>query len=473
MPFSNAIRRTFEFIVKIKIVGGIVMEIDNQKLQRTMTSRHIMMMALGGAIGAGLFKGSSSAIDMAGPSVIIAYLIGGIILLFVLQGLAEMAVRNSNARTFRDLVESILGKYPAYFLDWIYWKMWVLNITAEAIVAAIFIQYWLPEYPIWILALMVSVIVTAINLLSVKVFAETEYWLALIKITVIVVFIIAGFILLFVSFGNHTAVGFSNLTNHGGFFPNGPSGIITAMLVVIYSYGGTEIIGVTLAETKNPEKVVPKAVRNTLFRIISFYIIPFFIIVSLIPWTEVNGVPESPFVMVFNMIGIPGADHIMNAVILLAIISSMNSGLYGASRVLYTQAMDGLIPSIFSRLSNRRVPVYAILICTSFLYIGVIISLFAGSKTFDYLMGSLGYTVLFIWLIIATAHLKSRKKMPEHTNGYKVKFFPYTTWIAIIALCAILIGIVCTTSIIVTSITLAIYIIITLTYIFKGRFHNI
>ncbi|MEY9975163.1 amino acid permease [Lysinibacillus sp. RC79] len=448
------------------------MENDNQKLKRTMTSRHITMMALGGAIGAGLFKGSSTAIDMAGPSVLIAYLIGGIILLFVMQGLAEMAVRNSEARTFRDLVQAVLGKYPAYFLDWIYWKMWVLNIAAEAVVAAIFIQYWLPDYPIWILALSVSVLVTAINLLSVKVFAETEYWLALIKITVIVVFIIAGLILLLVTFGNHTAVGFSNLTEHGGFFPNGSMGLIAAMLVVIYSYGGTEIIGITLAETKNPEKVVPKAVRSTLVRIVTFYLIPFFIIVSLIPWNEVNGVPESPFVMVFKMIGIPGADHIMNAVVLLAIISSMNSGLYGSSRVLYTQAVDGRVPKIFAHLSKRKVPVYAILMCTLALYIAVIFSLFAGSKTFDFLMGSLGYTVLFIWLIIAIAHLKSRKKQPEKTSTYAVKWFPYTTWIAIIALSAILIGIIFTTSIIVTGITLAIYLFITLTYVFKGRFQE-
>ncbi|ALS78495.1 amino acid permease [Planococcus kocurii] len=448
------------------------MENNNEKLQRTMTSRHIMMMALGGAIGAGLFKGSSAAIDMAGPAVLIAYLIGGIILLFVMQGLAEMAVRNSEARTFRDLVQSILGKYPAYFLDWIYWKMWVLNIAAESVVAAIFIQYWLPNYPIWILALSVSILVTVINLLSVKVFAETEYWLALIKIAVIVVFIVAGLILLLVTFGNHTAIGFSNLTDHGGFLPNGPSGLVAAMLVVIYSYGGTEIIGITLAETKNPEKAVPKAVGGTLVRIISFYLLPFFIIVSLIPWNEVNGVPESPFVMVFKMIGVPGADHIMNAVVILAIISSMNSGLYGSSRVLYTQAADGRIPKIFGHLSKRKVPVYAIFMCTVALYAGVIISLFAGSKTFEFLMGSLGYTVLFIWLIIAVAHLKSRKIHPEKTSAYAVKWFPYTTWAAIIALSAILIGIVATTPIVITGVTLSIYIFITLTYIFKGRFHE-
>jgi len=249
-------------------------------------------------------------------------------------------------------------------------------------------------------------------------------------------------------------------------------GLIAAMLVVIYSYGGTEIIGITLAETKNPEKVVPKAVRSTLVRIVTFYLVPFFIIVSLIPWNEVNGVPESPFVMVFKMVGIPGADHIMNAVVLLAIISSMNSGLYGSSRVLYTQAVDGRVPKIFAHLSKRKVPVYAILMCTLALYIAVIFSLFAGSKTFDFLMGSLGYTVLFIWLIIAIAHLKSRKIQPEKTSSYAVKWFPYTTWIAIIALSAILIGIIFTTSIIVTGITLAIYLFITLTYVFKGRFHE-
>jgi amino acid transporter, AAT family len=442
------------------------MEKNTQNLQRTMTSRHIMMMAIGGSIGAGLFKGSSEAIDMAGPAVVLAYLIGGILLLFVMQGLAEMAVQNSGARTFRDLVQSVLGVFPAYFLDWIYWKMWVLNIAAEAVVAGIFLQYWFSETPIWVLALLVSVSVTIVNLLSVKIFAETEYWLALIKISVIVIFILSGIMLLFVSIGGHTAPSFSHLTSHGGFFPNGTGGLMTAMLVVIYSYGGTEIIGVTLAETKNPENVVPKAVRSTLTRIIAFYIFPFFIIVGLIPWNQVNGVEQSPFVTVFQLIGIPGADHMMNAVILLAIISSMNAGLYGSSRVLYTQAVDGRVPKMFARLSMKKVPFFAILMCTASLYAGVLISIFAGSQTFKYLMGSLGYTVLFIWLIIAFAHLKSRKHKAK-VEGYYVKWFPFTTWIAIVSLITILIGIVWTSPIMITVFTLGIYLLITATYIYR------
>ncbi|WP_440604537.1 amino acid permease [Bacillus sp. GB_SG_008] len=434
-----------------------------ESLTRTITARHIMMMALGGTIGAGLFKGSSTAIDMAGPSVIIAYLFGGIILMFVMKGMAHMALENRQARTFRDLIQPVLGKYAGYFLDWIYWKMWVLNIAAESLVAATFLQYWFPNIQIWVLSLIVSIAVTIVNLFSVKLFAETEYWLALLKITVIVLFIIFGFIVLFVPFQTHTAIGFSNLSSHGGFFPNGMHGLISAMLVVIYSYGGAEMIGVTLAETKNPEKAIPKAVRGTLIRIISFYILPFFIIVSLIPWNQVNGVPESPFVMVFKAIGIPYADHVMNAIILLAIISSMNAGLYASSRIVYTQAQDGQLPKIFTKLSPKKVPIYAILACTSSLYVGVLISLFAGSKTFNYLMGSLAYTVLCIWIIITLAYLKIRVQQWKQ-NTYSARYFPYTTLVSLLILISILVSVVATTSIMVTIITFCIYLLITLIY---------
>ncbi|MBP1082342.1 AAT family amino acid transporter [Bacillus capparidis] len=438
---------------------------ESISLKRSMTTRHIMMMALGGAIGAGLFKGSSVAVDMAGPAVLIAYLIGGMILLFIMQGLADMTIKNKQARTFHDLIEPAIGSYPAYFLDWIYWKMWVLNIAAEAIVSAMFLQYWFPQYPIWALALIISIAVTIVNLLSVKIFAETEYWLAFLKISVIIIFIMAGLFLMFVTTSNHQAVGLSNLTRHGGFFPNGIDGLVIAMLVVIYSYGGTELIGVTLGETKNPEKVIPKATRGTLTRIVAFYLLPFFIIVSLIPWNQVNNATESPFVTVFDLLGIPYAADIMNGVILLALVSSMNSGLYASSRVIYTQAIDGSIAKIFSKLSIKKVPTYAILLCTSSLYIGVLISIIAGENTFNYLMGSLGYTVLFIWLIIASAHFKSCMQQ----NSIEKRKFPITTLIAIISLLLILAGVIITTKIIITFITLIIYLAITAVYIIKRK----
>lgn len=241
------------------------------------------------------------------------------------------------------------------------------------------------------------------------------------------------------------------------------------MLVVVYSYGGTEMIGVTLAETKNPEKVIPKAIQSTFVRIIGFYVLPFFIIVSLIPWNQVNNEQVSPFVTVFATIGVPYASDIMNGIILLAILSSMNSGLYASSRVLYTQAMDGRVWKGFSKLSKQQVPVRAILVCTSTLYAAVLISLFVGSQTFNYLMGSLSYTVLFIWFIIAVGHLKSRSV--TEPGGYRVKLYPFTTWFSVIAIIAIFIGVVSTTPIVQTMVTMGIYLIITLSFfINKKRF---
>jgi len=444
------------------------MEKGNQQLKRTLQARHIMMLALGGAIGAGLFKGSSAAIDIAGPAVIVAYLIGGIILLFIMQGLAEMAVKNPNARTFRDLVQPILGNFSAHFLDWIYWKMWVLNIAAEGIVAAMFIQYWFPSAPTWLLVLLIAILITLLNVFSVKLFAEAEYWMASVKIAVIVLFIIFGVLLLFVPFQGHEPTGFANLTAHDGFFPNGTKGLIAAMLVVVYSYGGTEMIGVTLAEAQNPEKVIPKAIRNTFVRIVGFYVLPFLIIVSLMPWDKVNESSQSPFVIVFDSIGIPYASDIMNAIILLAIFSSMNSGLYASSRVLFTQSEDGKVPKIFSKLSKKRVPFVSVITCTAALYVGVLISFVAGDQTFNYLMGSLSYTVLFIWFFITLAHLRSRNKADVDVQKYHVKWFPYTTWFALICIIAIFFGILFTTSIIQTIITMCIYLVITLSYFYQN-----
>lgn len=439
------------------------MESNQQHLKRTMKERHIMMIALGGAIGAGIFKGSSSAINMAGPAVVLAYILGGIIMFFVMQGLAEMAVRNTKARTFRDLIEPILGSHAGYFIGWTYWVFWVCAMSAEAVASASFLQYWFPEQPIWVLSLIVSIFITLLNLFSVKIFAETESWFASIKIAVIILFILFGAIVLFVPMGGHPAVGFSNLVSHGGFMPNGIFGIISAMLVVVFSYGGTEMIGVTLAETHNPEKVIPKAVRSTFIRILSFYVLPFLVIVSLIPWDQVSAAKESPFVTVFEMMGVPFVGHLMNAVMLTAVLSAMNTGMYAASRILYTQSIDGRAWKTFSKLSKRHVPVNAILASTFTLYIGVMISFFAGGNTFEYLMASLGYTILIIWFFICVGHLKSRRNVSELT-GYYVRLYPYTTWIAILAIIAIFIGVVFTTPVWGTVVTLGLYLLISLSY---------
>lgn len=415
---------------------------NREELSRSLTSRHITMMALGGVIGAGIFKGSSSSIATAGPGVIISYLIGGIILLFVIQGLAEMTIRHPHARNFRDLLEPILGRFAGYTAGWMYWITWVLVMAAEIAAAAVFLQYWFDQIPLWVLSLIISLIITGINLFQVHVYGETEFWLAGIKILVLILFTLLGGALLFTGFGDHPAAGLTNLTAHGGFFPNGIMGIASSMLIVMFSFGGAEMIGMTLGEMKNPEKVIPRVARTVITRIIIFYILPIFVIVSLVPWNQMG--ENSPFVTVFQAIGIPYVDHIMNFVLLTAVISAANSGMYAASRMLYSQARSGQAPKFLAKLSKQKVPVNALLFSTSFLYLGVIISFFAKGKTFDYLMVIPAYSMLLIWILLLVAHLKSRSQGID-LNQYHVKLFPITSWIGLITLAIISIGVIVTT----------------------------
>ncbi|MGB8956345.1 MAG: amino acid permease [Tumebacillaceae bacterium] len=438
---------------------------DNQnELARSLKARHITMIALGGAIGAGMFKGSSSSISLAGPGVVLAYLLVGLVLLTVMQGLAEMVVRNSNARTFRELIEPILGRFAGHLVGWMYWMDWVLVLAAECATAAVFLNFWFTNIPLWLLSLIVAVAVTALNLFQVNVFGETEFWFAGIKIAVLLLFILLGGSLLFTGYGDLPAPGFSHLTDAGGFFPNGFGGIVSALLIVLFSFGGIEMIGMTLGETKDAQKIIPKVARSVIFRILVFYVLPLLVIVSLVPWNQL-GNQDSPFVTVFQAVGIPAVSHIMNFVMLTAVLSAANTGMYAASRMLYTQATSGQAPRYFAKLSKNQVPVRALLVSTSFLYVGVIIAFFAKGETFNYLMVIPGYSVLMVWILLLLAHLKSRGQNTD-LSGYHVKWFPYTTLFALIALLAMFVGIVITTPLPGTLISLGLVALIALSYRF-------
>ena len=228
------------------------------ELSRSLQARHITMIALGGAVGAGMFQGSSQSITLAGPSVILAYSLGGLILLFVMRSLAALVVNHPRAGTFRELVEPVLGSFSGYFIGWIYFLVWVLVMAAEVTASAMFLQHWFTSVPLWALSLVVSALITLLNLFPVRWFGEAESWLAGIKIATLTVFVLIGGALVFGAFGAEEAVGLQNLTDHGGFMPNGWSGLMSAMLVVIFSFGGMEIVGITLGETQNPEKIIPR-----------------------------------------------------------------------------------------------------------------------------------------------------------------------------------------------------------------------
>jgi AAT family amino acid transporter len=429
-----------------------------QSLERRLKPRHIMMITLGGTIGAGIFKGSSSAIEVAGPSVLVAYLVGGVILYVVMRSMAELALKNPQAKTLRDIVEPIIGPFAGYVLGWVYWIDWVLVMAAETAAASSFLQYWFPTVPLWILALIISIAMTALNLFEVNIYGEAEYWLAGVKIATLALFVILGGTLIFSKYSLHHAA--ANLVGHGGFFPHGLLGVASAMLVVMFSFGGIEMIGMTMGETKDPERTIPRAVRGVIVRVLLFYVLPILVILSLVPW-DALGKAQSPFVSVFQEVGIPYVGDIMNFVLLTAVLSAVNTGMYATSRMLYTQASLGNAPRAFAVLSRRKVPVRALLFSTAFLYIGVIVAFFAKGNTFDYLMVFPGYTVILVWALLAFARLKSGNLAPS-------------VLISFILILAILLGVLWTTPVMGTVITVLVVVAVSVSYLFqeRPRLHN-
>ncbi|HAQ6622035.1 TPA: amino acid permease [Enterococcus faecium] len=433
---------------------------EDKKLKKQLSSRHITMLALGGAIGAGLFKGSGEAIGIAGPSVLIAFLIGGLILYIVMKGLGKIVLSGGDTHHgLSGLIRPYLGAHSADFTDWVYWSMWIINIIAEAVAAASFLQLWFPHIPAWVFVFMLAVLTTIINLYSVRLFAETEYWLAFAKISVIILLIIfATYLVGQQMLGTGVFPTLQQLTDHGGFTPHGMKGIISSLLVVIYSYGGSELIAITVSEADDPKRAIPKAIKGVMGRIISFYIIPLFLLLILFPWNTLAGTNVSPFVMVFEKMNIPFAADIVNFVIVLALFSSINSGVYASSRISFFRLKDRKGSSRkLAVLNKHQVPQRAVLFCTSVLYLGVALSYFVGDKLFGYLAGSLSYTVLLIWIIISAASfVLALRKGTLWDKG--ISFF------ALAVLGLIFLGILFTNSIGVTVLTGLLYLFIYFSY---------
>ena len=432
----------------------------NQALKKKMAARHITMIALGGAIGAGLFKGSSSAIAAAGPSVLIAYFIGGIVLYFVMKSLEKLVLSSKDPHGLSGLVQPYLGNHTADFTDWVYWSMWMINIIAEAVAAASFLQLWFANVPTWVFVLIIALLTSLINLFSVALFAETEYWLAFIKISVVILLIIFGvFLVAKQIFDTNLVTTFSGMTAHGGFAPHGFKGVINSLLIVIYSYGGSELIAITVSETEDPKRDIPKAIRGVIGRIISFYIIPMFLLLVIYNWQTLATSSMSPFVMVFNKMHIPFAGDIVNLIIILALFSSINSGIYASSRLLYFRLKNrqGKMAQRMAHLNKHHVPQRAVIFCSGTLYIGVVLSYFVGDRLFNYLAGSLSYTVLAVWILISLAGFGLSLKT-KSLSGRTMSL------LALIALFLILIGILFTNPIGVTVFTAILYFIIFISY---------
>ncbi|MCQ6278419.1 amino acid permease [Bacillus sp. EB600] len=413
------------------------MEKKQQALKRGLLPRHVQFIALAGMIGTGIFKGSSDTLSMAGPSVVVAYLIGGLLLFIVMAALGEMAIVYPNLNV-QHLVLKAFGFRTSFIVGWLYWINYVIVTIVELLAAGSFLQFWFPSAPLWLLSFFCAVVIVGINLFQVKYYGETEFWFAGIKIVALVAFIILGALLLagIVPSPIHNPI--SNLLGHGGFFPHGIQGTLNAFLVVMFSYGGAELIGVAVTETKDAEKVLPKVIKSTIWRIIIFYIFPILIICGIIPWNQVTG-QDSPFVQVFSYAGLPGAANIMNFVLLTAVLSAANSGIYATSRTLYSMAQSGEAPKVLARTSKTGTPIMGIMITSICILIGVFLAYMTPNQVIGYLMSIPGFTIMIIWICICASQVKLRP-VYKRRPAFQLKGYPYTNILAMLSLTVIVVA---------------------------------
>ncbi|AGE62494.1 GABA permease [Bacillus subtilis] len=411
-------------------------------LKKELKTRHMTMISIAGVIGAGLFVGSGSVIHSTGPGAVVSYALAGLLVIFIMRMLGEMSAVNPTSGSFSQYAHDAIGPWAGFTIGWLYWFFWVIVIAIEAIAGAGIIQYWFHDIPLWLTSLILTIVLTLTNVYSVKSFGEFEYWFSLIKVVTIIAFLIIGFAFIFGFAPGSEPVGLSNLTGKGGFFPEGISSVLLGIVVVIFSFMGTEIVAIAAGETSNPIESVTKATRSVVWRIIVFYVGSIAIVVALLPWNSAN-ILESPFVAVLEHIGVPAAAQIMNFIVLTAVLSCLNSGLYTTSRMLYSLAERNEAPRRFMKLSKKGVPVQAIVAGTFFSYIAVVMNYFSPDTVFLFLVNSSGAIALLVYLVIAVSQLKMRKKL-EKTNpeALKIKMwlFPFLTYLTIIAICGILVS---------------------------------
>ncbi|WEG14691.1 amino acid permease [Pullulanibacillus sp. KACC 23026] len=409
----------------------------HQGLKKGLLPRHAQFIALAGMIGTGIFKGSSDTLNIAGPSVVLAYLAGGLLLFIVMAALGEMAMAFPHLNV-QTIIYKAFGFRVSFVVGWLYWINWILVTVVELLAGGSFLQFWLPHYPLWLLSLCCGAVIIGINLFQVQIYGELEFWFAGIKILALVAFIILGALILFGIIPSPIQAPLSNYTNHGGFFPHGVRGILGALLIVMFSYGGAELVGVAVTEVKDAEKVLPRIIKGTVFRVITFYVFPILIICGLIPWNKVSN-EGSPFVQVFSLSGLPGAATVMNIVLLTAVLSAANSGIYATSRTLLSMAESGVAPKSLLRTTSKGIPVFGILITSLCIIFGVILAYFMPSQIINYIMSIPGFSITLIWISICAAQLKLRPSYPM-TPTFQLKGAPYTNFIAIIALAYIFIS---------------------------------
>jgi GABA permease len=416
-------------------------------LRHGLKQRHMTMIALGGVIGAGLFVGSGVVIKSAGPAAVISFAITGLLVVLVMRMLGEMAVALPAVGSFYEYAREAWADRPAlkglagFLTGWMYWYFWVMVVAMEAVAGSDLIRFWLPDVPPWIVSLSLLVALTVTNLVSVKSFGEFEFWLSSVKVAAITVFLFLGVLFVVGLWPGASVRGVANLTSHGGFAPNGLLPILTGAVAATGFYFGAEIVAIAAAETSEPAKAVARATNSVITRVLVFYLGSILLVVCLVPWNSPGIV--RPYVSALDAMHIPGAKHIMNAVVLTAVLSALNSGLYASSRMLFALTRRGDAPAGLSKLSANRVPARAILFGTLFGYVAVVMSYVSPDTVFAFLVNSYGTVAVFVYLFIAVSQLRLRarleKEQPERLT-VKMWAYPYLTYLAIAGMLAILIA---------------------------------
>ena len=410
------------------------------ELGRSLKSRHVSMITFGGIIGAGLFVGSSTAIGSIGPAVVLSYAMAGLLVMLVMRMISEMAVAMPGVQTFPDFARAGVGNWAGFVVGWLYWYFWVVVIAIEAIAGAKIICGWFPQFAVWEVGVVLMAALTGVNLLSTRSFGEFEFWFASIKVAAIIVFIVltAAF-----AFGITSPTGptFSNLTSHGGFAPAGVAAIFAGVSTTIFSLCGAEIATLAAAESEEGARTIGRLTISVSVRILVFFVLSILMIVSVVPWNEIQpGV--SPFAHALRAMGYPAADLIMNAIVLVAVLSCLNSGIYITSRAMFGLARNGDAPQSCVQLSRSKVPVRAILMASLFSYVALAASVLSPDRVFNFLVNASGAIMLFIYLLIALAQLKLRadfeKSAPERLQ-VRMWFHPYGTWATIAGMLGVLI----------------------------------
>ncbi|WP_051249408.1 amino acid permease [Inquilinus limosus] len=407
-------------------------------LHQGLQQRHLSMIAIGGVIGAGLFVGSSSIIGTVGPGAFLTYAVTGLLIIMVMRMLGEMAAANPSTGSFSDYARLALGDWAGFTVAWLYWYFWVIVVGFEAVAGAGLLQKWLPDVPLWAASLGLLLLMTATNLYSVRSFGEFEYWFAGIKVATIVVFLILGTVYVLGLWPGRD-MDFSNLAPAAGFLPNGVGAIFSGIVVVVFSMVGAEIATIAAAEARDPERAVVRATRSVVVRILIFYIGSVFLLAVILPWDSLAP-KQSPFVVAFERMGIPWAGDLMNAVVLTAVLSCLNSGLYTASRMLFVLAGRREAPAGLTRTTRSGVPARAILASTVIGYLSVVAAYVSPDTVFLFLLNSSGAVILFVYLMIAVSQLVLRPRTPPERLRVKMWLYPALTLLTIAGMVAVLVA---------------------------------